>query len=89
MRQGRSDIRNGSLFLNKYPKGPNSTSYRPNVNSNTRSFSMGKKLVGGESKWQKKVPGPGNYEYPSLTDQNSQKSISKYLSAQSNKFGYS
>ena len=50
---------------------------------------MAKKLPGGESKWQKNVPGPGNYEYMSLTNQNSQKSISKYISAQSNKFGKS
>ena len=50
---------------------------------------MGKKLVGFESKWQKNVPGPGNYDYLSLTNERSQKMVSKYKTTQSNKFGRS
>ena len=44
MRPGRQEVKNGSLFLDKYPKAPDFTSYRPKVSYNTRSISMGQKL---------------------------------------------
>ena len=61
MREGRDTIRNGALFLNKYPKSPGSQNYHLHPNYNTRAFSLGKKLTSIE-KSNHYVPGPGNYE---------------------------
>ena len=89
MSQGRDEIKKGNMFNIKSDQVPTATTYNPNVNYNTRIYSMAKKISGGENKWLRQVPGPGNYSYLELTNERSKKIVSKHGSAPSMKFSKS